>query len=230
MRIEASKVPADQRSTDRKTCGDGEYDVVGDPGRGGLCRGALGSGRGGWGSGLKSEPHLHGGALPSRQHERELVCGADRLGQQVGVHGCLVLGLCSLQRRNGRVSGGGKLPLAPSQPPPPQEGASTLVKFQRWIKCRARSLAGGPWTTTPTSRHGIRGVVSLSMKSEGPGRVSRGARDGLLGTLGAGRRRCSPEGRLHYPGPSSAHPQSQPSGALERDPYLQKADPAAPSP
>lgn len=68
-----------------------------------------------------------------------------------------------------------------------------MVKFQRWMKCRARSLAGKPWTTTPTSRHGIRGVVSLSMKSGGPRRVRGEVRDGLLETLGAERR------RVHYP-------------------------------
>lgn len=68
--------------------------------------------------------------------------------------------------------GGGKLPLAP---PNLQEIVSTLVKFQRWMKCRARSRAGRPWTTTPMSRHGIRGVVSLSMKSgERSGIVSWG--------------------------------------------------------
>ena len=62
--------------------------------------------------------------------------------------------------------GDGWLPLAPAHPPA-SEGSSTLVKFQRWMKCRARSRAGDPWTTTPMSRHGIRGIVSLSMKSGG---------------------------------------------------------------
>lgn len=63
----------------------------------------LKKGRGG--GRLKSGAHLHSGTLPPWECEGELVCGAGRLGQQVGVHGCLVLGLGSLRGRGGRVSG-----------------------------------------------------------------------------------------------------------------------------
>lgn len=70
-----------------------------------------------------------------------------------------------------------KLPLAPSNPDPSKERASTFVKFQRWMKCRARSRAERPCTATPMSRHGIRGMVSLSIKSGGAGRIMRGVRE-----------------------------------------------------
>lgn len=74
-------------------------------------------------------------------------------------------------------AGGANLPWLPPYLQPLSEGMNTLVKFQRWMKCRARSRAGRPWTTTPTSRHGIRGVVSLSMKSGGS-QESQGRRQG----------------------------------------------------
>ena len=48
--------------------------------------------------------HLHSGALPPWKCEGELVCSAAGLGQQVRVHGCLVLGLGSLRWRTSRVS------------------------------------------------------------------------------------------------------------------------------
>lgn len=43
----------------------------------------------------------------------------------------------------------------------------TLVKFQRWMKCRATSRAALPCTTDEMSCQGILGVVYLSMKSTG---------------------------------------------------------------
>lgn len=43
----------------------------------------------------------------------------------------------------------------------------TLVKFQRWMKCRATSRAALPCTTEEMSCQGILGVVYLSMKSVG---------------------------------------------------------------
>ena len=43
----------------------------------------------------------------------------------------------------------------------------TLVKFQRWMKCRATSRAALPCTTEEMSCQGILGVVYLSMKSTG---------------------------------------------------------------
>lgn len=58
-----------------------------------------------------------------------------------------------------------------------------MVKFQRWMKCRARSRAATPCTTTPTSLHGILGVVSLSMKSGNPRRVKGEVRAGVLRIL-----------------------------------------------
>lgn len=158
--------------------------------------GEEGSGRGGGRreDGLKRGPHLHSGALPPRDREGELVRGAGGFGQQVGVHGGLVLGLGRLKWSDSSQREAD--PSRPAPPPqPPQEHVGTLVKFQRWMKWRARSRAGRPWTATPTSRHGIRGVVSLSMKSGGPPGGS-GAR---AGTPGAGRRTRGPEGELHYP-------------------------------
>lgn len=43
--------------------------------------------------------------------------------------------------------------------------SQTLQKFHRCMKCLDTSLAAFPYTTAPMSCHGIRGVLSLSMKS-----------------------------------------------------------------
>lgn len=40
--------------------------------------------------------HLHSGTLPAWDYEGEMVCSAGGLGQQVGVHRCLVPGLGGL--------------------------------------------------------------------------------------------------------------------------------------
>lgn len=48
----------------------------------------------------------------------------------------------------------------------------TLVKFQRWMKCRATSRAALPCTTEEMSCQGILGVVYLSMKSVGQGSMA----------------------------------------------------------
>lgn len=42
----------------------------------------------------------------------------------------------------------------------------TLVKFQRWMKWRATSLAALPWIAADRSRHGMRGTWVRSMLSE----------------------------------------------------------------
>lgn len=58
----------------------------------------------------------------------------------------------------------------------------TLVKFQRWMKCRATSRAALPCTTEEMSCQGILGVVYLSMKSAGQENTS-----GSLQTKGMNR-------------------------------------------
>lgn len=63
------------------------------------------------------------------------------------------------------LAGWGAAPLCKPPFPSPPSLPVTLVKFQRWMKCRATSRAAAPWTATPTSRHGIRGVWRLSRKS-----------------------------------------------------------------
>lgn len=54
----------------------------------------------------------------------------------------------------------------------------TLVKFQRWMKCRATSRAALPCTTEEMSCQGILGVVYLSMKSKEQESMLRSPQEG----------------------------------------------------